>query len=274
MRSGDRHRRRAALLLLLAFGLAGSKAVAERPERTWPLTLSSVPAEADIIRIPLPVPVPVPARRPGSAPLDAREMQAWREERAMFLARARMAALPAPQAPVGMIVDASITPPVPRRAQRPSSPAFIMPFENGRISSMFNRGRVHPAIDLAGRLGSPVLATSSGQTVTQAGWYGGYGNAVIARDAEGRTHLYGHLLSVRVRVGEVMAQGQQLGTLGSTGYSTGPHVHYEVKDARGRHMDPASLLFPGRTLTAGYTWEGTGFRATNATASASTPTNR
>lgn len=262
------------MLLLLAFGLVGGKAAAERPERTWPLTLSSIPAEADIIRIPVPVPVPVPARRPGSAPLDARELQAWREERAMFLARARMAAVPTPHAPIGMIVDASITPPVPRRAQRPGNPAFIMPFENGRISSMFNRGRVHPAIDLAGRLGSPVLATSGGQTVTQAGWYGGYGNAVIARDAEGRTHLYGHLLSVRVRVGEVMAQGQQLGTLGSTGYSTGPHVHYEVKDARGRHIDPSTLLFPGRTMTAGYTWEGTGFRATSTTASAAAPPGR
>lgn len=187
----------------------------------------------------------------------------------MILARARMAALPTPAPAAGVVVDASITPPIPRLARRPMGPAFIMPFENGRITSMFNRGRVHPAIDLAGQLGSPVLATSGGQTVTQAGWYGGYGNAVIARDREGRTHLYGHLRTVAVRVGAVLAQGEQLGTLGSTGYSTGPHVHYEVRDASGRHVDPSTLLFPGRAVTAGYTWEGTGFRPTSATASAS-----
>lgn len=138
-----------------------------------------------------------------------------------------------------------------------SGPAFIMPFENGRVTSLFNQGRRHPAIDLAGRHGAPVYATSHGQTVTFAGWRGGYGNAVITRDREGREHLYGHLSAIWTRPGVTLAQGDRLGALGSTGYSTGPHVHYEVKDRRGAHINPVTLLFP-RGVSNGYAWAGTG----------------
>lgn len=225
---------------------------------------SAVPAAArdlDLIRIPVPVPVPMPARRPGAPPMDEAELQVWREERADFLARVRMAMLPPPDPAPGVLVDVSLVPPVPHLARRPFGPAFIIPFENGRITSMFNRGRVHPAIDLAGRLGSPVLATSTAQTVTFAGGYGGYGLTVITRDRDGRIHLYGHLSAINTRVGALLSQGERLGALGSTGFSTGPHVHYEVKDASGRHIDPATLLFPGRAVSTGHVWQGTGLRA-------------
>jgi Peptidase family M23 len=131
---------------------------------------------------------------------------------------------------------------------------FIMPFANGRVTSLFNQGRRHPAIDLGGALGSPVLATTSGQTVVFAGGRGGYGNTVIARDALGRTHLYAHLQRVNARFGQVLGQGEKLGHLGSTGFSTGPHVHYEVKDRRGQHIDPVTLLFPGQVVRRGYAW--------------------
>jgi murein DD-endopeptidase MepM/ murein hydrolase activator NlpD len=131
---------------------------------------------------------------------------------------------------------------------------FIMPFANGRVTSLFNQGRRHPAIDLAGALGSPVLATTVRQTVIFAGSRGGYGNAVITRDELGRTHLYGHLKSITSRVGQVLEQGAKLGHLGSTGFSTGPHVHYEVRDAKERHIDPMTLLFPGRSVARGYAW--------------------
>ena len=134
------------------------------------------------------------------------------------------------------------------------APEFIMPFANGRVTSLFNQGRRHPAIDLAGALGSPVLATTSRQTVVFAGGRGGYGNAVITRDAHGRTHLYGHLQSVTSRVGQVLNQGDKLGHLGSTGYSTGPHVHYEVRNGKGEHINPVTLLFPGRSVSRGYAW--------------------
>ncbi len=146
------------------------------------------------------------------------------------------------------------------RPEKPvvTGPAFILPFENGRITSLFNEGRRHPAIDLAGRHGAPVYATSSGQVVIFAGGRGGYGNAVITRDREGREHLYGHLSAIHARVGATLAQGERLGLLGSTGYSTGPHVHYEVKDRRGAHINPVTLLFPGRAVRSGYAWSGTG----------------
>ena len=135
---------------------------------------------------------------------------------------------------------------------------FIMPFANGRVTSLFNQGRRHPAIDLAGALGSPVLATTSRQTVVFAGGRGGYGNAVITRDAFGRTHLYGHLQRVTSRVGQVLNQGDKLGHLGSTGYSTGPHVHYEVRNSKGQHINPVTLLFPGRSVSRGYAWRDVG----------------
>ena len=135
---------------------------------------------------------------------------------------------------------------------------FIMPFANGRVTSLYNQGRRHPAIDLAGALGSPVVATTSRQTVIYAAWRGGYGNAVITRDTYGWIHLYGHLRSITARVGQVLDQGDQLGHLGSTGYSTGPHVHYEVRDARGAHVNPVTLLFPDRSVRAGLAWTDVG----------------
>lgn len=135
---------------------------------------------------------------------------------------------------------------------------FIMPFASGRVTSLYNQGRRHPAIDLAGALGSPVLATTTRQTVIYAAWRGGYGNAVITRDAYGWIHLYGHLRSITARVGQVLDQGDQLGHLGSTGYSTGPHVHYEVRDAKGAHVNPVGLLFPDRNVRTGLAWSDVG----------------
>ena len=136
----------------------------------------------------------------------------------------------------------------------PPPPEFIMPFANGRVTSLFNQGRRHPAIDLAGKLGSPVLVTTARQKVVFAGWRGGYGNAVITVDDVGRTHLYGHLQRITSRVGQTLRQGDQLGHLGSTGRSTGPHVHYEVKNSKGGHINPVTLLFPGRGVAKGYAW--------------------
>ncbi len=135
-----------------------------------------------------------------------------------------------------------------------TGPEYIMPFANGRVTSLFNQGRRHPAIDLAGALGSPVLATTARQTVIFAARRGGYGNAVITRDVYGWTHLYGHLKSITARVGQVLDQGEKLGHLGSTGRSTGPHVHYEVRDSKGRHVNPVGLLFPARAVAVGYAW--------------------
>ena len=142
--------------------------------------------------------------------------------------------------------------PEPQLAERPRE--FILPFEKGRVTSLFNQGRRHPAIDLAGPLGLPVYATTRKQRVTFAGRRGGYGNLVIARDPQGRQHYYGHLQRITARVGALLDQGDTLGLLGSTGRSTGPHVHYEVRTRAGRHLDPSKLLFPDLPVRRGFAW--------------------
>jgi murein DD-endopeptidase MepM/ murein hydrolase activator NlpD len=143
-----------------------------------------------------------------------------------------------------------------RDAQNAGGQEFIMPFERGRVTSLFHQGRYHPAIDLAGSLGSRVHATTRRQRVIFAGWRNGYGNTVVTRDDAGRMHLYGHLQRIVAKVGAVLDQGLMLGTLGSTGRSTGPHVHYEVKTRAGAHINPVTLLFPGRRVGRGYAWNG------------------
>jgi murein DD-endopeptidase MepM/ murein hydrolase activator NlpD len=142
--------------------------------------------------------------------------------------------------------------PEPQLAERPRE--FILPFETGRVTSLFNQGRRHPAIDLAGPLGTPVYATTLKQRVTFAGRRGGYGNLVVTRDPSGRQHYYGHLQRITARVGALLDQGETLGLLGSTGRSTGPHVHYEVRTRAGRHLDPSKLLFADLSVRRGYAW--------------------
>ena len=145
----------------------------------------------------------------------------------------------------------SLVAPEPKPARRP--PEFILPMARGRVTSMFNQGRRHPAIDLAAPLGSPVYATTRKQRVSFAGWRGGYGNLVITTDPQGRQHYYGHLHRILARVGSLLEQGDVLGLLGSTGRSTGPHVHYEVRTARRGHLDPSKLLF-AFNVRRGYAW--------------------
>lgn len=87
----------------------------------------------------------------------------------------------------------------------------------------------HPAIDVAGWLGAPVLAADSGYVVF-ANWDGtGYGNAVVVNHGNGIQTLYAHLQGFNVAAGDNVAQGQQIATMGSTGNSTGPHTHFEVR---------------------------------------------
>lgn len=98
----------------------------------------------------------------------------------------------------------------------------------------------HGGLDFKGALGEPVRATASG-TVTSAGRQGGYGNAVEVTHAHGYSTLYAHLSRIDVKKGEKVVAGQTLGRVGSTGRSTGPHLHYEVQ-LRGERLDPAQFL--------------------------------
>lgn len=100
----------------------------------------------------------------------------------------------------------------------------------------------HPAIDVAGYVGAPVAAADGGYVVLAGGgWSGGYGNHVIIDHGNGFTTLYAHLTSIFVSPGMTVSKGQQIGTMGSTGNSTGPHLHFEVRYG-GVPYNPASYL--------------------------------
>lgn len=89
------------------------------------------------------------------------------------------------------------------------------------------------AIDLAARIGTPILASASGQVIIsrEGGWNGGYGNYMVLKHDNGTQTLYAHNSSNIVGVGQYVVQGQIIGYVGSTGYSTGPHVHFEIRGA-------------------------------------------
>ena len=99
---------------------------------------------------------------------------------------------------------------------------------------------MHSGIDLAAPRGTSIKA-SEGGLVIYAGWYGGYGKVVIVDHSKGFTTLYAHMDSIEVRVGERINQGKVLGHEGSTGYSTGPHLHFEVRSG-GKPQNPVLFL--------------------------------
>ena len=128
-----------------------------------------------------------------------------------------------------------------------SSGEFAFPV-NGEITSGFG-GRQspggigstdHKGIDIGVVTGTSVAAADGGK-VSLAGWNGGYGNCVIIDHGNGRQTLYGHLEGYTVQVGDVVGKGQEIGKSGSTGKSTGPHLHFGVKEG-GRFVDPMSYF--------------------------------
>ena len=99
----------------------------------------------------------------------------------------------------------------------------------------------HPGIDIANDLGTPIVATADG-IVEYAGWNsGGYGNMVDINHGNGIMTRYGHASQVLVSAGQSVARGQVIALMGSTGFSTGPHVHYEVH-VNGQRVNPISYL--------------------------------
>jgi murein DD-endopeptidase MepM/ murein hydrolase activator NlpD len=101
----------------------------------------------------------------------------------------------------------------------------------------------HPALDLGAPYGSPVYAAQAG-TVTHSGWARtGYGYTVILDHGEGMQSLYSHMKGAWVTVRQKVERGQLIGEVGSTGHSTGPHVHFEIR-VDGKRVDPSSYLPP------------------------------
>jgi murein DD-endopeptidase MepM/ murein hydrolase activator NlpD len=115
-----------------------------------------------------------------------------------------------------------------------------------RVDPFLHGAAMHTGIDLRGEEGEPVRATAAG-TVTHAGWSGGYGKMVEIDHGNGLATRYAHLSAVEVKVGDKVRIGQALGKLGSTGRSTGPHLHYETR-VEGEAVDPQKFLRAGLRL--------------------------
>ncbi len=124
---------------------------------------------------------------------------------------------------------------------------FIRPVD-GRVSSPFGY-RIHPifkvrkmhtGLDMSASMGTPIRAADSG-TVIQAGWRGGYGKTVVISHGDGLATLYAHQSKILVSVGDTVSRGDIIGEVGSTGYSTGPHLHFEVR-VNGTPVDPMGYL--------------------------------
>jgi Membrane proteins related to metalloendopeptidases len=109
-----------------------------------------------------------------------------------------------------------------------------------RISPFGDGNELHPGIDIATNMGCPVVATADGQVVA-SGWSGGYGNMVQIDHGNGLETIYGHNSQLAVGVGQTVRKGQVISYAGSTGKSTGPHVHYEIRKD-GAAIDPWKYL--------------------------------
>lgn len=122
---------------------------------------------------------------------------------------------------------------------------------DGRITSGFGmrfhpilgHARFHRGIDVGAPAGSPITAAADGR-VASAGWHGGYGRQVAIAHADGIQTTYSHMSRIAAHAGEMVRRGQVIGYVGSTGLSTGPHLHFEAYKG-GRPVDPRSVRMTG-----------------------------
>jgi murein DD-endopeptidase MepM/ murein hydrolase activator NlpD len=115
-----------------------------------------------------------------------------------------------------------------------------------RIDPFLSRPAMHTGLDIRAEVGDPVQVTANG-TVTVAGWSGGYGKMVEVDHGNGFATRYGHMSEIDVKVGQQVKTGQSLGKVGTTGRSTGPHLHYETR-IDGEAVDPQKFLNAGSKL--------------------------
>ena len=109
-----------------------------------------------------------------------------------------------------------------------------------RLHPILGVYRLHAGIDLGTTHGQPVYAARAGQVITAGPW-GGYGNAVVLAHGDGLSSMYAHLSTVTVRPGDLVSALQQVGNIGSTGLSTGPHLHFEIR-LNGSAVNPLGYL--------------------------------
>ncbi len=152
------------------------------------------------------------------------------EERSAALANRIRRAQGLPAAPSGAV-----------QVGPPSSAGLVWPV-SGPITSGFGPrwGRMHEGIDIAGSSGTPIAAAATG-TVISAGWSGGYGQLVVLDHGNGLSTAYAHLSSISVSAGQTVPQGSAVGGMGTTGSSTGVHLHFEVR-VNGAAVNPLGYL--------------------------------
>lgn len=130
---------------------------------------------------------------------------------------------------------------------QPQGSGFIWPAA-GPITSPFGPRKdplgagydFHPGMDIGAPEGAPIRAAAAGRVI-QVGEDGGYGNVVVIDHGNGLTSRYGHCSQTFATVGEVVQAGDQIAAVGSTGHSTGPHLHFEVREGD-RPVDPSAFL--------------------------------
>ncbi|TXS57284.1 M23 family metallopeptidase [Streptomyces sp. t39] len=136
-----------------------------------------------------------------------------------------------------------------REAERKRLNAFRLPIAGSYVTTGYQTGGSlwssgsHSGVDFRAASGSTVVAVGSG-TVVEAGWGGAYGNNIVIRMNDGTYTQYGHLSSIAVSVGQQVTPGQQIGLSGSTGNSTGPHLHFEARTTAeyGSDINPVAYL--------------------------------
>lgn len=146
--------------------------------------------------------------------------------------------------------QAKKNPVVPTSAPAPGTPSVSgfqwpinAPVSSGygyRVHPIFGTKRLHKGLDLGAGSGTPIASAKDG-TVISAGWQGGYGNTVVVSHGDGITSLYAHQSSIAVSNGQEVSRGDIVGYVGSTGWSTGPHLHFEIR-VNGVAVDPMPYM--------------------------------
>ncbi|MGO1417885.1 M23 family metallopeptidase [Candidatus Corynebacterium faecigallinarum] len=122
------------------------------------------------------------------------------------------------------------------------TPSTVKPAEGSFTSGYAMRwGTMHKGIDIANGIGTPIAAAQSG-TVIDAGPASGFGNWVRIKHSDGTVTVYGHMSTIDVTVGQQVQAGQKIAGIGNEGFSTGPHVHFEVYPTEGQAVDPVPWL--------------------------------
>jgi len=128
-----------------------------------------------------------------------------------------------------------------------SSESFIWPTKGVFTSGYGWRwGRMHKGIDIANNVGTPIFAAKDG-LVTYAGWSSGYGYLVEMSHRDGSSTRYGHNSRLLVKKGQLVPQASRISLMGSTGRSTGPHLHFEIRMPDGGALDPMAMLPPRKS---------------------------